>query len=81
MSTQPEVNLQVNKKDYTHVDKNPGLKFQDTKKPLLVIKNSMNLIKGEAGGLSNPKRGQAINCCEQIVNEIVIFSINKRDKK
>ena len=36
-----------------------------TKGSLLVIKKSLNIIKDEAGGLSNPKRGQAINCCKQ----------------
>ena len=35
-------------------------KLRHTKKPVLVIKNSLNLIKGETGGLSNPNRGQAI---------------------
>ena len=47
----------------------------------LVIKNSLNLIKGEAGCLSNPKRGQAINYCNQIVNEIVKCVISKRDNE
>ena len=44
----------------------------------IVIKKSLNLIKGEAGGLSdsvsNPKRGQVLKKCNVIVN-------NKRDIK
>ena len=40
----------------------------------IVIKNSLNLTKGEAGGLSeiksNPKRGQVSKPCISIVNEI-----------
>ena len=47
--------------------------------PMIVIKKSLNLTKGGAGGLSNPKKGQAIVCCEQILNDIVKSVIIKRD--
>ena len=45
------------------------------KEPIIIIKKSLNLIKGEAGSLSdlksNPNRGQAINVCQQILNHVV----------
>ena len=44
-----------------------------TQKPTIVIKMSLNLINGEAGGLSdimsNPKRGQVPKPCKPNVNE------------
>ena len=44
-----------------------------TQKPTIVIKISLNLINGEAGGLSdimsNPKRGQGPKPCKPNVNE------------
>ena len=56
------------------------------KETAIVIKNSLNPIKGEAGGLSdpvsNPKRGQADIICNQIINNILeSIQVEKRDMK
>ena len=86
-SNLPVINHQVNKKDSTKVDINPGSNCQVYKKDStikvdnqpkvaeIVIKKTLNPIKGEAGGLSdqtsNPSRGQAVNICKLILSDIV----------
>ena len=57
-----------------------------TKNQPIVINKSLNLIKGEAGGLSddqsNPKRGQADLICVQIVSDVLkMILLDKRDFK
>ena len=74
-------NYQLSKKESAKVDTKPGFNYQGIKKESnghIVIKNTLNLIKGEAGSLSdnqsNPKRGQADTNCNLNLND-------KRDKK
>ena len=60
--------------------------FHSSQDSAIVIKKNLNLIKGEAGGLSdhesNQKRGQADNICNQIVNDILkSMVLEKRDIK
>ena len=86
-SNKPCSKDQIYKNDSTPVDKKPGSNFEEKKKEIpIVIKNPLNLIKGEAGGLSdsqsNPKRGQAVLICKLIVNDIVKkLVIDKREKQ
>ena len=66
------------KKESTNVDKKPGSNCQENK-----TKN-LNLIKGEAGSLSNPVsvqiRGQADSMWKLIINDIIkSITFNKRD--
>ena len=74
-------NFQITKKESTKVDKQPGFNYQGNKiesKQLdkkhisnnHIVNNNkkLNLIKGEAGDLSeklsNPKRGQVVKNCK-----------------
>ena len=75
-SNQPGSNCQELKKESTKVDTHSGYNYQNNKKEYtqqIVIKKSLNLTKGEAGGLSeiksNPKRGEVSNPCKLIINE------------
>ena len=79
-STNLGSNYQELKKKSTNVDKKPGSNFQENKTKYL------NLIKGEAGSLSNPvsvqSRGQAGSMCKLIINDIMrSITFNKRDKE
>ena len=74
-------NYQLVEKDSTNVDTKSDYIYQ---KCPTVIKNSLNLIKGEAGGLSdklsNPKRGQVPNMCKINKKELrQIKSLNSKD--
>ena len=72
MSNHPEPNDHVTKKDSTNLDK-------------IVIKNTLNPIKGGAGGLSdqvsNPNRGQVLNICKIILNDMLQSLMIKKNRE